>query len=175
MGDLTNTAAGLSLAALLALGGACGLQLKPLPTRHAQSNGVVVRDNPFAPVEIRIHPLTRVLREKDADGEASIEAHIEMIDQVGDSVKGAGLLTLELYHSAGATSQFATGNQIERWTLDLVDQKGNSEAYDRVTRTYRVILTGFPESVGTAQTMTLRVRLTTPSGRQLSSEARLGW
>lgn len=157
---------------MVSLGG-CGLEPKPYPVRPTQPVGSEP-DNPFAPVEIRIHPLTRLVREQDEDGGSRIEAHIEMLDEVGDGVKGAGQLTIELYRGSGPVAGVGEEDQVQRWTLDLVDRRANAGAYDRVTRTYRVVLTGLPLFIKGPEGLTLRVRLTTPAGRQLSSEARLG-
>lgn len=160
------------LAGALLLGGC--LEPKPLPDRSAQQRSAD-REGLFAPVEVRVHPLTRFVREKDEDGGHRIEAHIEMLDQAGDGVKGAGTLSIELYRGSGPVSGVGEKDQLDRWTINLADPKVNAEAYDRVTRTYRVILTGLPNDLKGPDGLTLRIRLTTPTGRQLSSEARLGW
>lgn len=157
----------------LAMGG-CGIEPKPLPQRPAQPREGS-RGNPFAPVEVRVHPLTRLVREKDEDGGFRIEAHIEMLDAAGDGVKGAGTLVIELYRGSGPVAGVGEEDQLDRWSINLADLAVNAEAYDRVTRTYRVILTGLPNYLKGPEGLTLRIRLTTPSGRQLSSEARLGW
>lgn len=153
--------------------GACGLEPKPLPERPRQPRGE--RPNMFAPVEVRIHPLTRMIHEKDEDGGNRIEAHIEMLDEAGDGVKGAGMLSIELYRGSGPVSGVGEQDQLDRWSINLADRQINAEAYDRVTRTYRVVLTGLPRYLKGPEGLTLHIRLTTPGGRQLAAEARIGW
>lgn len=169
-------AAAMLLCLTLVAASGC-LRPKPYPDRAARAGGPnAVAPNPFAPVSIRIHPLTRMLPMADESAnEASIEAHLELLDAVGDSVKGAGELALELYREGGPASGVGEAGQVQRWSLNLSDLRVNADAYDRVTRTYRVILTGAPSLVRQRQGFALRARLTTPDGRQLSDEAELDW
>ncbi len=172
-----------ALATLLALT-SCGIVPKPLPTPRRVIEAEEPA-NPFAPVGVKVHPLTRLVPGNKANPAPTIDAHIELIDHVGDSVKGAGLLTIELYRGTGPVSAVGEQDQVRRWTLNLSDPETNRLAYDRVTRTYRVTLTGIPDSVvgrggvggegGGGERLTLRARVTTTGGRQFSGEARLGW
>ncbi len=168
------------LGALAALA-SCGLEPKPLPAPGSVIEAEAPA-NPFAPVGVRVHPLTRLVPGRRAGEATTIDAHIELIDQAGDSVKGAGLLTIELYRGVGPISVVGQQDQVMRWALDLAQPETNRLAYDRVTRTYRVTLTDLPAALqaprGGAsheENLSLRVRLTTPGGRQVSGEARLGW
>jgi len=74
----------LAAAALLALAG-CPPQDRPLT-----GSGMDM----FAPVKMRIHPLTRAVASP-----AQIEARIEFTDQMGDVTKGVGTLQLGRDHA----------------------------------------------------------------------------
>lgn len=120
---------------------------------------------PFAPAKLVVHPLTHLV----TGGESPhIDAHIELLDAAGDEVKGVGALTLELTRGIGGA-----GGRARLWQIDLNDLGRNSEAYDRVTRTYRFELTGMPAEALDGRGATLRVTLTTPDGRKLSGDRRL--
>lgn len=128
---------------------------------------------PFAPVELNIHPLTRFITDPQT-GEVRIEAHIELIDEHGDEVKGLGTLLLMLYRELGPVPGVESTGQLKRWTLDLSDIDENNQAYDRVTRTYRIGLTGLPPDAQSGQNLRLTAQLTTPDGMRLRSTRRLG-
>ncbi len=127
---------------------------------------------PFLPERIEIHPLTRLYTDPITD-EIRIEAHVELFDDQGDQVKGAGDLLLELYEETGPVDGLGGERQVERWLLNLSDPVENAQAYDRVTRTYRATLTGLPDRVRDSDTLVLRAQLTTSDGRRLSALHRI--
>lgn len=93
--------------------------------------------NPFAPVAMTIHPLTRI--DRDAAGELWIICHIELRDAWGDPVKGAGQLQIQLYRPIGGRLS-GHGVQELTWDVDLADMERNASHYDAATRTYRLPL-----------------------------------
>ncbi|TVS09145.1 MAG: hypothetical protein EA423_00480 [Phycisphaerales bacterium] len=95
----------------------------------------------FAPVVMRLHPLTHV--DRTPAGQPIIVCHIEFADSWGDTVKAAGDLAVLLYRPRGATG--ATGTQELRWDIDLTDPETNAAHYDPATRTYRIQLGRLPE------------------------------
>lgn len=136
--------------------------------------GRAARDNPFAPARIEVHPLTRLVRDPQT-GMLRIEAHIALLDRWGDEVKGRGLLLLEVYRDTGSVAGVGAAQQLAHWNVDLSDLRANAESYDRVTRTYRVTLTGLGVEADRAGAhLELRAQLTTPDGRRLSASYRLG-
>lgn len=147
----------------------CGLTPKWLATPRASRAPAW----PFAPARLHIHPLTRIVPDP-AGGPASIEAHIELVDRAGDEVKGVGRLLLELYRESGPVRGVGEQAQLLRWTVDLSDPERNASAYDRVTRTYRVLLTQVPASALDPERLLLRALLITPDDRQLAAVYRLG-
>jgi len=127
----------------------------------------------FTPRSMEIHPLTRI--EADPEGrQATIDAHIAFLDADADEVKSVGVLRLELYRERGPVEGVGDREQIARWAVNLSDLVTNAEAYDRVTRTYRVTLRGVPASRRTDDSLVLKAWLRLPSGAQLSAERRLG-
>jgi hypothetical protein len=127
----------------------------------------------FAPATINVHRLTRLVREKE--GATTIQAHVELLDRWGDSVKWPGKLVFELYQdTSGGTGVAGGPEQINVWALDLTDAEANAKAYDRVTRTYRATLTDVGLAQRSRQRLTLRVGFNPPDGRQITATYRLG-
>ena len=121
----------------------------------------------FAPATVNVHRLTRIVREKE--GNTTIQAHVELIDRWGDSVKWPGKLVFELYQDMTGGTGIAGGpEQVNVWSLDLNDAEANAKAYDRVTRTYRATLTDVGLAQRSRQRLTLRVGFNPPDGRQLT-------
>lgn len=87
---------------------------------------------PFAPVSVRIHPLTR-LRIDDRTERPVIEARVELLDVDGMTTRGLGFLTLMLGRSY--QGGIAPEDVIE-WDCDLNDLSTNRLRFDDVTRTY---------------------------------------
>jgi hypothetical protein len=82
----------------------------------------------FAPVALRLHPLTRILPDQ-------LEARVELMDQMDDVTKGVGLVRLELYRYE-LTSLNHRGPLIGRWQTDLATLEVNGKYWDAITRTY---------------------------------------
>lgn len=108
--------------------------------------------SPFAPVALRVHPLTHVdAGEAGASGEAGVALvilHVELKDRYGDTVKAAAPVKVELYRpGAGAMAAMET-REAEWWMPEMADPDVNSGRFDRATRTYRLPLrlSGWPAS-----------------------------
>ena len=96
---------------------------------------------PFAPRSLRIHPLTHVdVTDPTGAGAAVLILHVELRDRFGDSVKGVGVLSVELSRDvAGAVG--ATPETRAQWSItDIGDPGVGSRRFDPATRTYRVPL-----------------------------------
>lgn len=89
---------------------------------------------PFAPVSLRIHPLTHI--ETGPTGAPTIICHVEFKDRWHQAVKAAGPLEIQLYRPAGGL-QADMDRQDVRWPLPLDDLERNADWYDTVTKTYR--------------------------------------
>jgi len=100
----------------------------------------------FAPASIRVHPLTQLSR--DQSGEPQIILHAEMLDAWGDTVKGAGRLSVRIVSVDDALDEARVGADELRWDVDLLDLERNAAHYDPSSRTYRVVLGGLPAWLG---------------------------
>lgn len=138
-----------TLAAALAATVACTpTQRNSEPPIQASPNAI--RDTPrpaevawpYWPRSMRIHPLTRIVEDRDT-GRTLIEARVEMRDGDGGTSKACGLLRLDLYD---ASNESPAGSRAE-WNLDLRDRDFNHERFDDVTLTYLFRLEIGPEEL----------------------------
>lgn len=104
-------------------------------------------DHPFAPVALRVHPLTHVDTAKVAGGQSVLVLHVELRDFWGDTAKGIGRLNVMLY-KPGTGVQPGLETQELKWDVPGFDEaNANMALYDAATRTYRIQLEA-PEWVG---------------------------
>jgi hypothetical protein len=130
-----------------------------------QTTALPAAEGPLGPAAIRIYPLTHI--DAGADGKPVIVCHVELRDRFGDSVKGLGVVEMQLLRAPSPLPQ-------QSWEIDLGELSKNAELYDRSTRTYRFQLGDLPawmtpkgEGLGT-----LRLRATyTPLGGQHDASA----
>jgi hypothetical protein len=152
-----RSAAAIACAALASLA-ACGLGAKP--SAAARSVGSGTHAAAFEPIELRIHPLTRL---RNTDSGRSVDLYFELLDRFGHGVKSLGTLTVEL-RATGVGGQ-REPFQVRTWTVEMVDPAASSAAFDRVTRTYHVTLADVP--TGDAGS-SVRVRFRTGRGRDVT-------
>ena len=86
----------------------------------------------YAPVAIKVHPLSRFARE------GNLIVHVKLLDGDGYSCRGVGSLQVNV-----STSQ---NRDLKSNTVRLDDPEVNREHFDNVTRTYRIPLTGITSS-----------------------------
>jgi hypothetical protein len=103
---------------------------QPAKNRNLSGSGMDM----FAPVKMRLHPLTRFI---PAAGEAdsTAEARLEFTDQFNDIGKAAGSVYFELfvYQTLVPNHQ---GDRIGFWKFDINTPEANEKAWDAITRTY---------------------------------------
>ena len=135
----TRAIAPVCAAALLVAAPACAV--RPKPAGSPKNTGAVAGTSAFEPVELRIHPLTRIRESSDGVGH-SVDLYFELLDRWGHGVKALGTLTVELraINAGGQREPF----QVRSWTVALSEPGVNSAAYDRVTRTYHIVLEDVP-------------------------------
>lgn len=124
------------LSALLALLPACAT--RPHPELTGSSQGLA---SPFAPAALSIHPLTRV--DRNDKGQLLIICHVELRDAWGDTCKGVGKLSVQLYRPVGGRAS-GRGTLELSWDVDLTDLDRNKDLFDQATRTYRLELRDAP-------------------------------
>jgi hypothetical protein len=165
----------IASAALLAVSAAsCGIERKGGatggrgPISHAGE-----QESPFVPVQLVVHPLTRVVR-GTAAGDDRVELHLELRDRWEDSVKWLGDVVIELFRESPPIANASSGGeQVKRWKVELTDAEANVKAYDRVTRTYRLTLVDLPSDKGKSGVWKLEARWMLPEGRTLVATQRL--
>ncbi len=118
---------------------------------------------PYVPRSIRVHPLTRRMPGAPVP---TVEVHVECLDEEEETTRGIGMLEVELRYA---------GQRLGAGPLDLGDREVNRATFDRVTRTYRVVVQ-LPVDAAPAAQETLEVHavLTTPQGA-FSGHYRLVW
>lgn len=114
---------------------ALGLVASCSPRQVRSTTASPAAEGPLGPAAIRIYPLTHM--DKTSGGQRVIVCHIELRDRYGDSVKGLGVVEIQLQRGAVAGAQ-------QTWEIELSDLARNAELYDRATRTYRFQLGDLP-------------------------------
>ncbi|MCC6681775.1 MAG: hypothetical protein IT445_12810 [Phycisphaeraceae bacterium] len=84
------------------------------------------------PVAMRVYPTTRFVKQGE---QAVLEARVELFDEMGDSVKGAGEMRLELRDAAPGNRGGAEAI-LYTWTVSLMTLEDQQRYYDPVTRCY---------------------------------------
>ena len=102
---------------------------------------------PFAPVSIRVHPLTHL--DRDDDGQLLLICHIALLDTWNESVRGVGELHVSFFGPGSSRPE-----QNAQWTFDLYERAVNDLLYDPATQTYRLKLGNLPPWVAELATAT---------------------
>lgn len=123
------------------------------------------------PTAIRVYPTTRFVKQGDA---AVLEARVELFDDMGDSVKGAGEFRLELRSggagSASAGGSAGGGNLLYTWRVEVRTIEDQRTHYDPITRGYLFRLR-LDDLAAARRTTMLNVSYTSPDGRHFTAEA----
>lgn len=148
----------------------CGCQWKGGPQDSAGKAGNGEQPEPVIwrpePVTMRVFPSTRFVK----DGEqVALEARIELLDEMNDSIKWAGQFRLELYET-GRASGPALGQRLYGWNADVITIEHQRQHYDPITRTYLFRLKLDDPAAPLHETV-LRVAMTRPNGTRLETQA----
>ena len=84
------------------------------------------------PASLQIYPSTRFT---DLDGQTVLEAHIEMLDEMGDSIKGTGRFRLELL-APGDGGSSGLRPPLYTWNVTLLTLDEQRCYYNTITRGY---------------------------------------
>lgn len=106
----------------------------------------------FAPVSLRIHPLTHVdaaagIKDATAADKTRIVLHFELKDRFGDNVKALGTLRVELLKPGSGATPGIESRELTWDVAEFADPDENFKRFDTPTRTYRVLLNA-PRWVG---------------------------
>ena len=115
--------------------------------------GGAVVASPFSPAGLRVLPLTHF--ERTDEGRDRVMLFFELVDQWGDTVKGAGRLEIRVspegdgpvsgpMSGGGASARANAGPASSEWKIDLTDLDRNASLYDPSTRAYRLALKDLP-------------------------------
>lgn len=116
----------------------------------------------FEPVLLTVHPLTRLTRSADGTGRADV--HFELFDRYGHPVKALGDAAVEMVTRPTAAVGGTAGEQIGLWGADLTNPATNADAYDPVTRTYRLLMSEIPTMAWLDETVEVQVRFVVSGG-----------
>jgi hypothetical protein len=129
----------------------------------------------FTPVKMRLHPLSRLVPGTGPGAQSTAEARLELTDQFGDIVKGAGVVYCELF-TWQALGQNNRGERIGLWNFDLNTPEANKQHWDGITRTYLCKLP-LPQGVNavlkTQGRLILSATWTLPNGARISDDMTL--
>lgn len=118
------------------------------------------------PTKLRVYPSSRF----DPRGEmAVLEARIELLDEMDDSIKGVGVLHFELY-AGGSANRPGTDRKLYAWDVSLLTLVDQRRHYDSITRGYSFRLK--MDDVEAPQTATtLLVWFEPTAGKRLEASA----
>lgn len=99
---------------------------------QAAANGHIADPWQPRPVQMRVYPSSRFVN----DGQGSLlEARIELLDDMGDSVKGSGTVQIELL-AAGEARQSESNRRLYSWRADVLTLEQQKQHFDPITRAY---------------------------------------
>ena len=156
----------LACAAILALGvSGCTVSKRSGERAASPAQSAIAPYWITAAVRSRVYPSTRFVRE---DGEAVLEARIELMDEMGDSVKGVGTWHFELY--AGDHRREGTvAQRLYAWDVPMMLLDEQRLYYDRITRAYLFRLK-LDNIAPARRTTTFYATLVTPDGTRIESQ-----
>lgn len=159
----------LVIAAMILSTSACA-QWKGGPfARHGPSTSAD-DDAPWEPsvARLRIYPPSGLVR----DGQTTLlEARIELLDDMGDSLKASGHYHFDLA-SPSRSGVVGTGDRLYSWDIAVLTRKQQTQFYDPITRAYLFRLK-LDQPVDKQMATVLRLTLTKTDGQQLTVEAPL--
>jgi hypothetical protein len=133
--------------------------------RAGEAGREVIEDGwPYWPVEIRLHPLSRLVV---APGQRVLEARVEFMDADGISSRAHGRLRIDLHPEA----QRGLSRPKSTWEVDLRDLERNYRHFDPVTRTYLLRLE--TEAMELPESPELRAYFLSEDGSRLEARMRL--
>ena len=128
---MRNPAAITALLVNVALAGCGGPQTPGWSnTSDTNDSGPDATRWPYWPIQMRLHPLSRLAFEDD--GRILVEARLEFFERDDNTTRAFGQVRLEVHDVDGIRT---SGGQ-ESWNIDLRDLETNRARFDDVIRTY---------------------------------------
>lgn len=126
---------------------------------------------PFVPVAMRVHPFTTLVNDPQREAPV-LEAHIEMLDQLGDVTKGVGHFRFELYQEQEKNIRTDETLRLYMWDAPLLTIEQNQNHFDSSTRTY-VFKLKLEKPLVAGQNLKISAQMTAPGGKRLIATAPL--
>lgn len=117
------------------------------------------------PVEMRVYPSTRFVI---VEGTPVLEARVEFVDALGDSIKATGNFRVELFRVDRSGSN-PTGRRLYKWEVPMVSIRQNRTFYDPITRAYLLRLK-MDDLEGTGEPSIIVVTFTQTNGERLTAK-----
>ena len=131
--------------------------------RDPSASGAVWK---LEPVRMRVDPSSRFVESNDT---AVLEARIELLDEMGDSIKGVGTVRFELF-AGDRMSEPAIGRRLYSWDVSLLTLVQQKQFYDSITRAYLFRLNLHDTTTANRATV-LMATFTPVAGRRLEAHA----
>ncbi len=116
--------------------------------------------------QVRVYPSTRFVR---IDEQLLLEARIEFLDELGDSIKASGTFVFEVF-DAGRVVDAVDAKRLYSWRVEMLTKKANAEYYDPVTRAYLLRLSTEALPANQKQVV-FRVTFDRPNDRSLTTSS----
>lgn len=114
--------------------------------------------------KVRVYPSTRFVR---IDDDLLLEARVEFLDEVGDSIKASGTFVFEVF-DAERVIDAVDAKRLYSWKVPMLTKKENADFYDPVTRAYMLRLS--TEQLPTKQKQVVfKVSFDRPNERALTA------
>ncbi len=132
-----------------------------------QTSAPAIADQSWRPVAVkmRVYPSTRFVSDS---GKPVLEARIEMIDEMGDSVKTSGSWRVELLAGGEARTSKDQRKLLYSWQVQASTLAQQQRHYDPVTRAYHFRLQ-MDQPSDPLQAVTVSVTFTPPIGTTLQA------
>lgn len=119
-------------------------------------------------VDMRVYPSSKFAR---VDQQLIVEARVELLDQMGDSIKSSGVAQFQL-NTTGYVSGSSESRSLYKWDITLDSLEDQRTYYDPITRAYLFRLKLDQHAAPQVPT-SLQVVFTLPNGQRLSAQATL--
>lgn len=121
----------------------------------------------YAPVTIKVMPLTEFTSASDGQGQSKINVYVSLLNSFGCQVKSPGIFRFELYERVLRSGE-PKGRRIVIWpSIDLTEMAENNNYWRDFLRAYEFGLDFEPQR---NQTYILQVTCLCPNGKRLLDE-----
>ena len=120
------------------------------------------------PVRMRVYPSTRFVEDQDF---SMLEARVELLDEMDDSVKGVGEFRIEIFDRPRGGNP-GVGQRRYSWDVSALTLADQRRHYDMITRSYLFRLKLEDQATAHRETV-LQVTFISPEGKRLKTRSDL--